>query len=114
MRWTVLAGRAFRGTWKFLASIGSLAAMARNDVQALLITPTTPKRSGNGLAMRQAVFHDALSRIAEVHTLVLPAAGPPPDKSFEAEFGRSMSSRLQAGRTRTSLSSAALLIRSNV
>lgn len=61
--------------------------MAPTDVRALIITPTTPARSGNGLAMRQAVFHDALSRVAAVDTLVLPVSGPAPDEDFPRRFG---------------------------
>ena len=61
--------------------------MASTDARALLIVPTTPTRSGNGLAMRQAVFHDSLRDVARIDTLVLPIAGPAPGRDFTAEFG---------------------------
>jgi glycosyltransferase involved in cell wall biosynthesis len=49
------------------------------DPRALLVAPTTPALTGNGLAMRLGVFRDALSRIATLDTLVLPIAGPMPE-----------------------------------
>lgn len=47
--------------------------------RALFIAPATPARTGNGLAMRLGLFRDALSRVADVDTLVLPVSGPPPE-----------------------------------
>jgi polysaccharide biosynthesis protein PslH len=55
--------------------------------RVLLISPITPARSGNGLAMRQGVFHDSLSRVGDVDTLVLPVAGPAPDRDYPQRFG---------------------------
>lgn len=45
--------------------------------RALHIAPIMPARSGNGLAMRQGMFLDALSREFETHLVVLPVAGRP-------------------------------------
>ena len=47
----------------------------------MLVAPMTPAPTGNGLAMRLALFRDALARVAEVDTLVLPVSGPATDES---------------------------------
>jgi glycosyltransferase involved in cell wall biosynthesis len=52
--------------------------MAREG-RALFIAPAMPAPAGNGLAMRQAIFHEALSRVAQVDTLVLPLWSDDPD-----------------------------------
>lgn len=49
------------------------------EPRALFVAPMTPAPTGNGLAMRLAVFRDALSRVAALDTLVLPVSGPPPN-----------------------------------
>jgi glycosyltransferase involved in cell wall biosynthesis len=38
--------------------------------------------------MRLGVFQDALNRVVEVDTLVLPLSGPPPDEQFTDSFGK--------------------------
>ncbi len=43
--------------------------------RALHIAPIMPARSGNGLAMRQGMFLEALSREFDTHLAVLPVAG---------------------------------------
>jgi glycosyltransferase involved in cell wall biosynthesis len=43
--------------------------------RALHIAPITPARSGNGLAMRQGMFLEALSQHFATHLVVLPVAG---------------------------------------
>lgn len=43
--------------------------------RALHIAPIMPARSGNGLAMRQGIFLEALSRHFDTHLVVLPIAG---------------------------------------
>lgn len=83
-------------TWYSAASITSPAKMAER--RALFIGPATPARTGNGLAMRLGVFQDALSRVAQVDTLVLPVAGPPPGDDFVASFGARAASVPTAGR----------------
>lgn len=45
--------------------------------RALHIAPLMPARSGNGLAMRQGMFLDALSREFDTDLVVLPVAGAP-------------------------------------
>ncbi len=69
--------------------------------RALFIAPTTPARTGNGLAMRVGMFQDALGRVAEVDTLVLPVSGPPPDERFAEAFGAAAMSIPTAGRADT-------------
>lgn len=44
--------------------------------RALHIAPAMPARSGNGLAMRQGLFLEALSRVYDTDLAVLPVAGP--------------------------------------
>lgn len=43
--------------------------------RALHVAPIMPARSGNGLAMRQGMFLEALSRVFDTHLVVLPIAG---------------------------------------
>lgn len=43
--------------------------------RALHVAPIMPARSGNGLAMRQGMFLEALSRVFDTHLVVLPVAG---------------------------------------
>jgi glycosyltransferase involved in cell wall biosynthesis len=43
--------------------------------RALHIAPAMPARTGNGLAMRQGMFLDALSRHFDTHLVVIPVAG---------------------------------------
>lgn len=43
--------------------------------RALHIAPIMPARSGNGLAMRQGMFLEALSRVFDTHVVVVPVAG---------------------------------------
>lgn len=43
--------------------------------RALHVAPIMPARSGNGLAMRQGMFLEALSRAFDTHLVVLPIAG---------------------------------------
>ncbi|MDB5540991.1 MAG: hypothetical protein JWQ89_2718 [Devosia sp.] len=44
--------------------------------RALHIAPAMPARGGNGLAMRQGLFLEALSRVCDAELVVLPVAGP--------------------------------------
>lgn len=44
-------------------------------LRAVFISPITPARTGNGLAMRMGMFAEALSRIAQVDVIVVPVAG---------------------------------------
>lgn len=46
-------------------------------LRALHVAPIMPARSGNGLAMRQGMFLEALSRAFDTHLVVLPIAGRP-------------------------------------
>jgi len=71
------------------------------EARALFVAPATPARTGNGLAMRLATFHDALSRVAAVDTLVLPLSGPPPDLGFADAFGDEAMTVEVAGRVDT-------------
>lgn len=73
------------------------------EPRALFIAPTAPAASGNGLAMRQGVFHDALRRVAHVETLVLPLWGGAPDDAAIARFGAMRSVPLGAGDTQFQL-----------
>jgi glycosyltransferase involved in cell wall biosynthesis len=41
----------------------------------LFVAPATPASTGNGLAMRQGLFAEALARVADTEVLVLPIAG---------------------------------------
>jgi len=66
--------------------------------RSLFVAPTTPARTGNGLAMRLGVFQDALARVGDVDTLVLPVSGPPPDGRFTEAFGAPAASLPVAGR----------------
>lgn len=43
--------------------------------RALHIAPIMPARTGNGLAMRQGMFLEALGRVFDTHLVVLPIAG---------------------------------------
>ncbi len=45
-------------------------------LRALHLSPIMPARSGNGLAMRQGMFLEALSREFETQLVLLPVAGP--------------------------------------
>lgn len=69
--------------------------------RALFVAPMTPARSGNGLAMRLGVFQDALARVSDVDTLVLPVSGPPPDAQFTEAFSAPAASLPVAGRADT-------------
>jgi glycosyltransferase involved in cell wall biosynthesis len=54
--------------------------------RALHIAPIMPARAGNGLAMRQGMFLEALARDFDTQLIVLPVAGPadtPPDLPTE-------------------------------
>jgi glycosyltransferase involved in cell wall biosynthesis len=44
-------------------------------MRSLVVAPTLPSESGNGLAMRIGVFIEALSRLGEVELIVLPIFG---------------------------------------
>lgn len=44
-------------------------------MKSLIVAPTLPSDSGNGLAMRIGVFIEALSRVGEVDLIVLPVFG---------------------------------------
>jgi glycosyltransferase involved in cell wall biosynthesis len=46
--------------------------------ELLLITPVTPAKTGNGLAMRAGLFLEALATDFDVSLLVVPVAGPRP------------------------------------
>ncbi len=59
--------------------------MAANRPRALLVAPTVPEPSGNGLAMRLSLFRDALARAADVETMVLPVSGPAPAERHEGD-----------------------------
>ncbi len=71
------------------------------EPRALLVAPATPARTGNGLAMRLGLFQDALARVADVDTLVLPVSGPLPDENFSSAFGKPARSMPVAGRVDT-------------
>jgi len=69
--------------------------------QALLIAPTLPARTGNGLAIRLGVFTEALSRVCRTQVVCIPLFGPPADEGWLASLGASVSLIDPAGREDT-------------
>ena len=59
--------------------------------RVLYVTPTMPRRSGNGLAMRAAAMLDALARLFDVHLFVVPVAGTP---GASSDFVRRTATRI--------------------
>lgn len=65
-----------------VAPVGrSIARPAR----ALMISPILPMRSGNGLAMRMALFAEALEAEYQLDLIVIPVAGSPTDSAAFSE-----------------------------
>jgi polysaccharide biosynthesis protein PslH len=79
--------------------------------RALHIAPIMPARSGNGLAMRQGIFLEALSLAFDTHLVVLPVAGNFKDlSSLPDELGVRTTVIPVAGRQDTQFSLLARLI----
>lgn len=61
--------------------------MTRTERRALLIAPILPSTAGNGLAIRLAMFADALARIAHTDVLCVPVFGQAGDASWLRQRG---------------------------
>ena len=75
--------------------------MTPPERRALFISPIAPDIAGNGLAMRSAMFLEALARVASVDLLVLPVSSSRPAGPFAERMARQVRMIRVAGRVDT-------------
>ena len=61
--------------------------MAQSERRALLIAPTLPARTGNGLAIRLGLFVEALAEVCRTEVICIPVFGRPVDDGWLSGLG---------------------------